>query len=205
MSIGIYLSYFLHNLARRTPFLNTYSIMKTHLCLTLALAFCLGCMPKKMMLNTTMSPELSLPDRPRIAVLPMELAGYADEDLTVVRQNWRNMVESGFLENTFRVVDRDVVDNILREQHFQKSGVVSSATSVEVGKILGINLVLTGTVRVMASDGSKFHVELRIINVQSAELMATTFATGGPSVGYQAAYDLAKKLKAHFEPTQKAT
>jgi TolB-like protein len=150
------------------------------------------------MINTTMSPDILLPERPRIAVLPMELAGYADEDLSVIRQNWRNMVESGFLENSFRVVDRDVVDNILQEQHFQRSGVVNTATSVEVGKILGINLVLTGTVRVMAADGSKFHIELRIIDVQSAELVATTFATGDPGVGYRAASDLAKKLKSKF-------
>lgn len=157
-----------------------------------------GCAASNTLMNTTMSPDMVLPDRPRIAVLPMELAGYADEDLTVVRQNWRNMVESGFLENSFRVVDRDVVDNILQEQHFQRSGVVNTATSVEVGKILGINLVLMGTVRVLTADGSKFHVELRIIDVQSAELVATTFATGDPSVGYRAAGDLAKKLKTKF-------
>ncbi len=157
-----------------------------------------GCAASNTMMNTTMSPDIVLPDRPRIAVLPMELAGYADEDLTVVRQNWRNMVESGFLENSFRVVDRDVVDNILQEQHFQRSGVVNTATSVEVGKILGINLVLMGTVRVLTSDGSKFHIELRIIDVQSAELVATTFATGDPSIGYHAAGDLAKKLKTKF-------
>ncbi|MCB4757186.1 MAG: CsgG/HfaB family protein [Elusimicrobia bacterium] len=153
-----------------------------------------------MVINTTITPELAIPDRARMAVLPMELAGYADEDLTVVRQNWRNMVESGFLENSFRVVDRDVVDNILKEQKFQRSGVVNTATSVEVGKILGINLVLTGTVRVLAADGRKFHIQLRVINVQSAELMATSFATGGPSIGYKAATDLAKKLKAKFNP-----
>jgi TolB-like protein len=161
-------------------------------------ALLIGCAASRTMTNTTMSPEIQLPDRPRIAVLPMELAGYADEDLTVVRQNWRNMVESGFLENSFRVVDRDVVDHILQEQHFQRSGVVNTTTSVEVGKILGINLVLMGTVRVLAADGSKFHIELRLIDVQSAELVATTFATGEPSVGYHAASDLAKKLKSKF-------
>jgi TolB-like protein len=160
----------------------------------------LGCLSPKSLTNTTISPEVSLPDRPRIAVLPMELAGYADEDLTVVRQNWRNMVESGFLENSFRVVDRDLVDNILKEQHFQRSGVVNTTTSVEVGKILGINLVLMGTVRVLAADGSKFHIQLRIIDVQSAELVATTFATGDPSIGYRGASELAEKLKGKFNP-----
>ncbi len=177
--------------------------MKRPVTLALALAFVFGCAPSKTLMNTTMSPDLTLPDRPRIAVLPLELAGYADEDLTVIRQNWRNMVESGFLENSFRVVDRDVVDNILKEQHFQRSGVVNTATSVEVGKILGINLVLMGTVRVMAADGSRFHVQLRIINVQSAELMATTFATGDPSIGYRASYELARKLKAKFNTASK--
>lgn len=177
--------------------------MKRNLTVILTSTVLLACAPSRNLFNTTMSPDLMIPDRARIAVLPMELAGYADEDLTVIRQNWRNMVESGFLENSFRVVDRDVVDNILREQHFQRSGVVNTATSVEVGKILGINLVLMGTVRVLAADGSKFHVQLRIINVQSAELLATTFATGDPSIGYRAACELAKKLKGRFNPAQK--
>lgn len=158
----------------------------------------MGCVPNKMVMNTTLSPNISIPDRPRIAVMPLDLAGYADEDLTVIRQNWRNMVEAGFLENSFRVVDRDVVDNILNEQHFQRSGVVNSSTSVELGKILGINLVLVGTVRVLAADGSKFHVQLRLVDVQSAELLATVFATGDPGVAYRASYALAKDLSEHF-------
>ncbi len=157
-----------------------------------------GCAANRSLMQVTMSPELELPDRPRIAVLPMDLAGYGEDDVPVARQNWRNMIESGFLENSFRVVDREIVDNILNEQHFQKSGAVNSATSVEIGKILGINLVLVGTVRVMASDGSKFHVQLRLVNVQSAELVATIFATGDAGVGYRAAFDMAKKLKTKF-------
>lgn len=167
------------------------------------MALVVGCAPRQSIMNVTISPELELPDRPRIAVLPLDLAGYGDEDITVARLNWRNMVESGFLENSFRVVDREIVDNIINEQHFQQSGAVNTKTSVEVGKILGINLVLVGTVRVMASDGSKFHVQLRIVDVQSAELVATSFATGDPGIGYRAAYDMAKRLKAKFKTEKK--
>ena len=167
--------------------------------------FFMSCVRHSSLINVAMSPDINLPDRPRIAVLPMELAGYGDEDIRVARQNWRNMVESGFLENSFRVVDREIVDHILDEQHFQQSGVVNNATSVEIGKILGINLVLVGTIRVLAADGSQFHVELRIVDVQSAELVATSFATGDPGIGYRAAYDMAKKLKTRFNIPKHAT
>jgi len=125
----------------------------------------------------------------------MELSGYGDDDLTVIRQNWRNMVEAGLLQNSFRVVDRDLVDNILQEQHFQKSGVVNKTSSVEVGKILGINYVMVGTVRVLAADGSKFHIQLRVLDVESSELIATTFGTGNASIGFKASKELAMKLK----------
>jgi len=177
--------------------------MKKSVFLTCFVFFVAGCIGRSSLINTTFSPDILIGEKPRIAVLPMELSGYADEDLTVVRQNWRNMVEAGFLENSFRVIDRDVVDNILKEQRFQRSGVVNTTTSVEVGKILGINYVLMGTVRVLANDGSKFHIQLRIVNVQSAELVATSFATGGPDIGYRASADLAKKLKAKFNPNVK--
>jgi TolB-like protein len=150
------------------------------------------------MIKTTVADGILIPERPRIAVLPMELSGYPDEDIAVIRQNWRNMVEAGLIKSSFRVVDRDVVDSILQEQHFQKSGVVNRQTSVDLGKILGINYVVVGTVRVASSDGSQFHIQLRIVDVQSGELVAITMATGDAGVGYLAADHLSEKLRALF-------
>ena len=154
-----------------------------------------ACAGSQHLITTTVNPDIKLLPQPRIAVLPMELSGYGDDDLTVIRQNWRNMVEAGLLQNSFRVVDRDLVDNILQEQHFQKSGVVNKTSSVEVGKILGINYVMVGTVRVLAADGSKFHIQLRVLDVESSELIATTFGTGNASIGFKASKELAMKLK----------
>ena len=84
------------------------------------------------------------------------------------------------------------------------AGAVNTATSVEIGKILGINLVLVGTVRVLAADGSKFHIQLRLVNVESSELVATMMATGDPGIGYRAATEMAKKLKTKFNTEKKA-
>jgi hypothetical protein len=39
------------------------------------------------------------------------------------------------------------------------------------------------------------NIELRLVDVQSAELLATTFATGDASIGYKALVSLAQKLK----------
>jgi hypothetical protein len=45
-----------------------------------------------------------------------------------------------------RVVDREHMMAILQEQKLQLSGVVDDATAVEVGKIVGAQIILTGTV-----------------------------------------------------------
>jgi len=176
-----------------TLILNPY--MRNSLLIPIIALILTGCAESNFLVTTTVNPSVKLTPQPRIAVLPMDLAGYGDGDLTVIRQNWRNTVEAGLLLNSFRVVDRDLVDNILQEQHFQKSGVVNKGSSVEVGKILGINYVLVGTVQVLASDGSKFHIELRVLDVESSELIATTFGTGDASIGYKASKELALKLK----------
>ncbi len=46
----------------------------------------------------------------------------------------------------FIVVERDKMDKILEEQKLGQSGVVDPATAAQVGKVLGLNAILTGSI-----------------------------------------------------------
>jgi TolB-like protein len=69
-----------------------------------------------------------------------------------------------------RIIDRNNIELILKEQHFQMSGVVDDKTAVSVGRLLGVTMIITGEV----INNNKFHVlRLRILDVESAEIMAS--------------------------------
>jgi curli biogenesis system outer membrane secretion channel CsgG len=86
-------------------------------------------------------------DKPRIAVL--EFKNKADnqwwyhggaaaaQDVFVTE-----LVKSG----KFRVVDREQLEAMMQEKHLTQSGDIDKSTAMKLGKILGLNYLLTGAV-----------------------------------------------------------
>jgi hypothetical protein len=74
------------------------------------------------------------------------------------------MVNEGFV-----IIDRSQLDSIRREQNFQLSGVVDDETAVSIGKIVGANIIITGSVT--GTDSTR-RLRLRALNTQTAQVMA---------------------------------
>ena len=71
----------------------------------------------------------------------------------------------------FRVMERNEMDNILKEQGFQKSGACDDATClVEVGQLLGVERMVAGTV---GKIETLYTISLRMINVATGQIMFT--------------------------------
>jgi curli biogenesis system outer membrane secretion channel CsgG len=70
------------------------------------------------------------------------------------------LVSSGL----FKVVDRKTLDAIRLEQNFQMSGDVDDNSAVSIGKMLGANIVITGT-------GSTQRLTLKALDVKTAEIV----------------------------------
>ena len=100
------------------------------------------------LLATVVAPTLSAAgDKPRIAVL--EFRNKADnqwwghggaeaaQDVFVTE-----LVKSG----KFTVVDRERLDAMMQEKGLQQSGDIDPKTAIKLGKILGLNYLLTGAV-----------------------------------------------------------
>lgn len=77
------------------------------------------------------------------------------------------------LANTqkYRVVERSQMQAILQEQEFQQTGCTSSECAVDVGQILGVEKIVTGSI---GKIGSLYSISLRMINVSTGEIEHTS-------------------------------
>ncbi|MEN9355586.1 MAG: hypothetical protein RL318_2911 [Fibrobacterota bacterium] len=102
------------------------------------------------------------------AVLDLQARGVKVEEAQVLSDRFR--VELFQLKN-FRLLEREKVDEILKEQGFQKSGACEqSECAVEVGKLLGVNRMIIGTV---SHIGTTWTVTARVVNVETGEILQT--------------------------------
>jgi len=105
----------------------------------------------------------AMTERSRVAVLDIassdhELGVFATEEIIMF------LVKS----KKFRVVDRDSIETILKEQNFQYSGVVNDATAVSIGKFIGASVIITGVIR---QRHEQIDFSLKMLDVETAEII----------------------------------
>jgi len=64
----------------------------------------------------------------------------------------------------FSVVERNLLDEIMREQGLGLTGLIDPETAVEVGKLVGANIIIAGS---LTKIGSIFTLNYRIINIET--------------------------------------
>jgi len=136
--------------------------------------------------------------KPRIAVMSFENnstfsywgdnlgSAAADELIT-------QLVRAG----TFIVVERAQVNAILEEQHFGLSGAVDASTAAEIGKILGVQAVLMGSITQFSVDRrsagmgalrvsfteAESRMDVRLVSTTTAEILAIAEGQGKKRMG----------------------
>lgn len=60
--------------------------------------------------------------------------------------------QKGARTNLYSVVERGQIDNVLKEQQFSNSGIVDDAQASQIGKLLGIDAIITGSVSYSHKD-----------------------------------------------------
>jgi TolB-like protein len=68
----------------------------------------------------------------------------------------------------FKIVDRKTLDTIGTEQNFQLSGDVDDNSAVSIGKMLGANIVITGTI---SGTGSAQRLTIKALDVKTAQII----------------------------------
>ncbi len=100
------------------------------------------------------------------------------------------------------LVDREHLDQVLREQKLTLKDLIDPATAARVGKLLGANRLVTGTV--MVPDGQQLLVAAHVLDVDTATVLKTCQAKGRPEDLLDLTIDLgrqvAEALKVPFAP-----
>lgn len=103
-----------------------------------------------------------------IAVNDLSAKGIRQSSADIISERLRSEL---FMTGHFKVMERNEMSNVLKEQGFQKSGACDEATClVEVGQLLGVQKIIAGSV---GKIGSLYTISLRMINVSSGEIVYT--------------------------------
>jgi TolB-like protein len=93
------------------------------------------------------------------------------------------------------IVQRDRVDEIIREQAFQLSGRVTDESSVKIGRLMGANVLVTG--RMIVADGI-LRLDAQLVGVEQGTVLGAVTAEGRLNEVATVAKVLVGKLSAFF-------
>ena len=102
-----------------------------------------------------------------IAVLDLDVASGVSEAYKQVLSD--RLRQEMFKTGCFTVVERNTMEEVLREQSLYLTGCTSTECAVEVGKILGVSQMVAGTI---GQVGTVHTVNVRLIDVETAEVLA---------------------------------
>jgi TolB-like protein len=105
--------------------------------------------------------------RKRVAVLPFQvIGGRGSSSGRIVSERLVGpLTDQGSVE----VVERSMLESVMREQQLQFSGIVDARSVKELGKILDVDALVMGTVIALKDD--RVEVNARLIDAESARIL----------------------------------
>lgn len=114
--------------------------------------------------------EISVSSQTKIAIIPFSYVDKKKTDAgTVISERLTTRIVK---LKTFKVIERQLLENVMQELHLETTGVVDVETTKRLGKILGVEALITGTIMDIGEDTSE--INARTINAETAELLATS-------------------------------
>jgi len=107
---------------------------------------------------------VSAQDKTSIAVWDFEAMGLNSQEVDILSRRVVSLLVS---TNQYIVTDRNNMKAILEEQSFQASGCASNECIVEIGQLLGVQKMLSGSI---GKFGSVFTIELYLIDIQTGQI-----------------------------------
>jgi TolB-like protein len=103
-----------------------------------------------------------------LAVVDFEGFGISQTESIALTNRLRNEL---FRQGTFRVVDRGLMEEIIQEQDLQQSGCASNECLVRVGRLLGVQEMIGGSISLV---GGIYTVSARLIDVETGEMLGVS-------------------------------
>jgi len=100
----------------------------------------------------------------RVAILPFAAKGTTQTEADIVNELFR----SSFVSRTpFTVLNRSVMDELLKEKELLATGCLDTSCIVEIGKILSMQYVIYGSLMKL---GTKFYLTIEMVNIETARV-----------------------------------
>ncbi len=106
-------------------------------------------------------------ERMGIAVLPFQTQGLGSEirQINIVEQ----LMTTFYSLDRFRQYEQTQLEKILEEQKLGMTGVLDASTAAEIGKGIGVEAIVLGTV---TRAGNNIAIDARLIDTESAEIIS---------------------------------
>ncbi|MCH8838719.1 MAG: DUF2380 domain-containing protein, partial [Candidatus Marinimicrobia bacterium] len=103
-----------------------------------------------------------------VAVLDFDGVGISKSEAVALSNRLRNEL---FKLGAFDVVDRGMMETIMAEQDFQTTGCTSNDCLVEVGRLIGAQQMIGGSV---SKVGDTYSVSCRIVDAETGKLLGVS-------------------------------
>ncbi len=137
--------------------------------------------------------ENEIGERLSIAVLPFSSQGIGTELKDV---DFLDKLITGFVNcKRFKVIERAQLEKILEEQKLGLSGIIDPATAAEIGKGIGVDAVVLGSV---TRAGNSLSIDARLIDTENATIISAQDAYSNRISIYQIA-DMVNQIAEKFK------
>lgn len=118
----------------------------------------------------------------KIAVLDFQLQGegHRTADMGEIVSEW--LITALVKEGRFDVIERRLLKKIMEEQKLAMSGIVDESSATQLGKLLGVKVIISGSV-IKFED--MLEVNARIIDVETATIIAAESVTSTTATGLE--------------------
>lgn len=156
-------------------------IMLTFLILILFLSFMYGQSSNIDKEITTIAEKLASSykqDKDIIFKKNIAIADFKNESITakknMIGEAINNLLSTKFSHSTiFNLIERKNLDEVLKEQELQLSGLTDSESVVEVGKLLNADVILFGSITEAAGQ---FNITAKLIDVETGKTISETIS-----------------------------
>jgi len=125
--------------------------------------------------------------------------GKYQEELGFITKGLADFFEADFAKiSDLKVVERDKVDFILQEIELSQAGLVSSEAAVRIGRLLGAQLMVFGSITQLDSKNTKMLV--KAIKVETSEIIASVERDGKPDY-FKMQKEMVKELAEKLDVT----
>ena len=109
--------------------------------------------------------------KPTVAILDFEGQGVDASEVQTLTERMRTEIGN---TKAVRLIERKAVEKIMQEQGLQQSGCTSDECAAEVGQLLGVQFMISGSIGKM---GKSYTIDAKMFSVESGETVRTQNAT----------------------------